>query len=228
MLVQRLQPGFLQLGCVEVSSSDTDCYSELSPQNTFCCYPWAMQTRCSYFSLGAGGINFLQSKQCHRKQKQEGQLGKANSQAASSMEQHWAVQTTGTRDLSCLAPQDDQQQKCVLKLLWSFHKLVTATLWGKYLCTYWFPAGKVECISSTFASLLFSQDIAKNYLNYHFVTRMVNSSLTNQAVWHSIPLTNLWVCGLAELCWYASNFQFTAVYCPWADVFRTIQTPEKS
>lgn len=99
---------------------------------------------------------------------------------------------------------------------------------GKDLCTYWFPAGKVGCASSTLAGLLFSQDIAKNYSNYHFVTRMVNSSSTTQAVWHGIPLTNLWVCALAELCWCASNFQFTAVYCPWADVFRTSRSLEKS
>lgn len=202
----------------EGSSSDTNYNSELSLQNTFCCYLYAMQAHLSYFylwNLGAGGINFLQSKQYHRQQKQKGQLGKANSQAVSSMEQHWGVQALAQEILAWLAPQDDQQQKCILKPLWKFSKVVYC-----HFVYIW--------ISSRKGGVHFSQDIAKNYSNYHFVTCMVNSSPTNQAVWHSIPLTNLWVCGLAELCWYASNFQFTAVYCPWADAFRKSQTPQKS
>lgn len=111
----------------EGSSSNTNYNSELSLQNTFCCYLYAMQAHLSYFylwNLEAGGINFLQSKQYHRQQKQKGQLGKANSQAVSSMEQHWGVQALAQEILAWLAPQDDQQQKCILKPLWKFSKVV--------------------------------------------------------------------------------------------------------
>lgn len=77
-------------------------------------------------------------------------------------------------------------------------------------------------------SYIFLRQIAENCSNYHFVQCMVNASPANQAAWYSIPLTSLQVCGLAELCWYNSNFQFATVYRPWADVFSVDDTPEKS
>lgn len=221
MLVQRLQPGFLQLGCAEVGSSDTNCYSELALQNSLCCHPCAMKAHLSHFylwkHLGAGGINFFFAVPAvSQAAKAAGSVGQGKP---------WGCEQQVAQGISVwLVPLDDQQ-KWVLNPLWSFQKLVTAT---KRLVHTLISSRKGVAHSQHFAGLLFSQGIAKNYSNYHFVTRMVNSSPTNQAVWHSIPLTSLWVCGLAELCWCASNFQFTAVYCPWAEVCRTSQTPEKS
>lgn len=62
---------------LDVISSHTGYYSELSLQNTFCCYPCAMQAHLSYFypwkHLGAGGIHFFAVQAVSQAEKQKSQ-----------------------------------------------------------------------------------------------------------------------------------------------------------